>query len=280
MKHDWKTSLKLVGWFLYAVVIGLVMVPYLRPLVGAGVGGLKEGVLIAVVLLALVVLGAFFWLRLMRYRFEKVIAVAYAMTVGTAFWMLVEMMADWRVALFVFFFVWFVQYEIIGVLRREGRGELFQIALLLNNMFQGLMVGMVGAMVGITVAPWVAMFILFLLAVYDAWMVWKSGKMIELANGLVKRGVLPVFAVLKKESGNLAMIGGGDAFCVIMVGASFLRWMSVWSTVSAVVGMLFGLLYLIFFGRKDVSYPALPFIFLGLFAGWFGGLAIRSAIIG
>jgi presenilin-like A22 family membrane protease len=144
-----------------------------------------------------------------------------------------------------------------------------------SNVFIILVLGFAGAAIGSKLSPWVMMGILFLAAIYDAWAVWKSGTMQKMATYFIDRRIIPGLAVPKQEEGKFALIGGGDILFIIAVAASFFKTSLPMVFISA--AWMFGaVVYLFVASRKEKFYPALPFIFAGLFCAYITGVALTA----
>jgi len=135
--------------------------------------------------------------------------------------------------------------------------------------------------------------LLILIALYDAYAVWKSKHMIKMAKSQtkakvfagflipyqLKRNILPekVKTTLKKtlllkvktksSKGRVAMLGGGDvAFPLIFAGV-ILKEMGLWQSLLVPFFALSGLIILFKIGKEKKFYPAMPFISSGCLIG-------------
>jgi presenilin-like A22 family membrane protease len=126
----------------------------------------------------------------------------------------------------------------------------------------------------------VAIVLMLLLSVYDAYAVWKSKHMIEMAKFQTKAGVfagllLPYHlpkAGKKKKKGKLvkikmAILGGGDiGFPLLFAGAVLKQFGFAKSLIIPPFAAL-ALLALLLMGKKKHFYPAIPFLTVGCFVG-------------
>lgn len=154
--------------------------------------------------------------------------------------------------------------------------------------------------------------LLFLISIYDAIAVWKSGHMIKLAKFTTENKLFPGFAMnyksingstkivteeirikpkkevkIKSKTTRQAILGGGDVVFPIIFSGVVLGWLfnkgftrmqsfglSLITTVFAALA-----LYLLFYySEKDKFYPAMPFISAGCYVG-FGVLYLILLII-
>ena len=128
--------------------------------------------------------------------------------------------------------------------------------------------------------------LLVLIAIYDAYAVWKSKHMITLATAQAKAkmfsGLLIPYALPKKGEGitesvlpsqkvpqkvRTAVLGGGDiAFPLIFAGV-ILKEFGVWQSLLIPFCAALGLGLLLWFSKEKKFYPAMPFIGAGCFLG-------------
>ena len=142
--------------------------------------------------------------------------------------------------------------------------------------------------------------LMVLIAIYDAYAVWKSKHMITLAKaqtdakvfaGLmipyatgkkgkivksVKKSAAKVSTKMTKVKVRTAVLGGGDiGFPLIFAGVVMTK-MGLWQSLIIPFFAAIGLTWLLFHGKKDQFYPAMPFIGVGCFVGlgvvWLIGL--------
>ena len=125
--------------------------------------------------------------------------------------------------------------------------------------------------------------LLILISLYDAYAVWKSEHMIALAKFQMKSklfaGLLIPYKLpsLKKVSPNVkidhkkiktALLGGGDIAFPLLFAATVMKSVGFWQSLIISVSSSIALFLLIYFGKKDKFYPAMPFISAGCFVGY------------
>ncbi len=122
--------------------------------------------------------------------------------------------------------------------------------------------------------------LLILIAIYDAYAVWKSKHMITLAKSQSKAkvfaGLLVPYSIKRKKKVKrkgppvkvrVAMLGGGDiAFPLIFAGI-VMKDVGLWQSLLIPLFAMGGLAYLLWFGSEKKFYPAMPFIGVGCFVG-------------
>ncbi|MBT4539648.1 hypothetical protein HOC32_05140 [Candidatus Woesearchaeota archaeon] len=120
--------------------------------------------------------------------------------------------------------------------------------------------------------------LLVLIAVYDAYAVWKSKHMITLAKSQTKEGIfagllIPYKLPSKRKKGvktkkvRTALLGGGDiGFPLIFAGVVF-KELGLWQAMIIPIFAMLGLALLLFFSKDKKFYPAMPFIGAGCFVG-------------
>jgi presenilin-like A22 family membrane protease len=130
----------------------------------------------------------------------------------------------------------------------------------------------IAAMLGSGLSPITVIIVLVAASIYDAWAVWKAKTMQKMAISFLKRSVIPGIAIAKKNAEHLkiekrfGILGGGDLFFLVLVPLSFYK-TDVLMTYATMAGLFGGLVFLFFFAKKKAFYPALPFMFVGMFVG-------------
>ena len=138
--------------------------------------------------------------------------------------------------------------------------------------------------------------LLVLISIYDMWAVWKSGIMQKLAKfqmeelnlfgGFLIPSVskedrekiknirqkykgkkIPSKIKNKKIKINLAMLGGGDIIFPIITAGVFMQFFGIIPALFVTLGATAGLVYLFLKTEKGKSYPAMPYITIGIFIG-------------
>ncbi len=144
--------------------------------------------------------------------------------------------------------------------------------------------GMVSVFFTIVNIP-AAVIMLLLISAYDAYAVWKSKHMIVLAKAQAKAGMFagllipygkhtlkPVKkSITPSKTVRVAVLGGGDLGFPLLFSAAVLKdfalsgmgWLALLIPPFAALGL--GLL--LWYGKKDKFYPAMPFISAGCFVG-------------
>jgi len=133
--------------------------------------------------------------------------------------------------------------------------------------------------------------LLVLIAIYDAYAVWKSKHMIYLAKSQTKAklfaGLLIPYKIGKpvKSKGkqktvkvNTAMLGGGDIGFPLIFAGIVLKEIGLWQSLVIPLFAALGLGLLLFNSKQKKFYPAMPFIsagcFLGLAVVWLIGVVV------
>jgi len=135
---------------------------------------------------------------------------------------------------------------------------------------------------------WTMIILLILISIYDMWAVWRSGLMIKMAkfqmNELKVFGGLLIPYISKKVKMKLkklpksklkktkvraqvAILGGGDVIFPIITAGVMLKTFGIFGALFTIAGALLGLSYLLFLGKRNKIYPAMPFITAGIFLG-------------
>jgi len=133
--------------------------------------------------------------------------------------------------------------------------------------------------------------LLAIISIYDMWAVWHSGIMQKMAKFQIQE--LQIFGGFlvpyvsktvkdkikklkklgklkgKKIKVSLAILGGGDVVFPIITAGIFLRAYGLVPALLITAGAFLGLLFLFIISKKGKSYPAMPFISVGMLLGMF-----------
>jgi presenilin-like A22 family membrane protease len=269
MKHDKKTIAELLMWTLGAVLIAAMLVPFAlrsaEPMKGSPVW------LLLGVIIGMGIGGTVAWNFIIKMKKNDVIkvalAVGLAMVIGIQY---VDAILPESVSYVPRVLLRFVVYGSVIALyikavnesRKSWEGVKKWYAV--QNLI--LMLALAATVViGAMLTPLVALFLLFLASIWDAYAVWKSKTMVVLANGFIDARAFPGFVVPKRKE-KFAMLGGGDVFFIVVVAGSCAEqsmaafwYMALW--------MFAGLVMLFAISKKEKFYPALPFIFAAALSG-------------
>lgn len=138
--------------------------------------------------------------------------------------------------------------------------------------------------------------LIILIAIYDAYAVWKSKHMITLAKSQAQAKIFAGLLVPYKDGHVLthkvkqditpqkhrkvrtAVLGGGDIGFPLIFAGVILKEIGLWQSMIIPFFAMLGLALLLWYGNEHKFYPAMPFIgagcFVGLAVGWLLGLLI------
>jgi len=123
--------------------------------------------------------------------------------------------------------------------------------------------------------------LLILIALYDAYAVWKSKHMITLAKSQAQSKVFAGFLLpykifkakpkpsikTKPVKVRTAVLGGGDIGFPLIFAGVIMKEIGVWQSLVIPIFASLGLIYLLWKGDQNKFYPAMPFIGAGCFLG-------------
>lgn len=167
--------------------------------------------------------------------------------------------------------------------------KIFKHNLFIHNFTEVFVYGGIAALFVPIINITSGIILLILIAIYDAYAVWKSKHMIKMAEFQTDSGIfaglsIPYSLGKKKKrksdpSGKaktkllvkerVAILGGGDvAFPMIFSGAVLKMTGLYWPSLFIIVGASVGLSVVLIFGKKGRFYPAMPFISSGCLLGY------------
>ena len=127
--------------------------------------------------------------------------------------------------------------------------------------------------------------LLILIAIYDAYAVWKSKHMITLAKSQAQARIFAGLLVPYKDGHVLthkvkqditpkkhlkvrtAVLGGGDIGFPLIFAGVILKEIGLWQSLIIPFFSMLGLAFLLWYGNEHKFYPAMPFIGAGCFLG-------------
>jgi len=287
MKHDFKITLVLVALFFLAQVIGLVVVnAYIDVQATEETGNLTFEELPAI--------GTY---EFERPDIEEEASFAYifgAIIVATIILLILIKYAKpiiWKVwfflavslTLFIAFgaFIPGTVALLLGIVLAAIK--IFRPNIYIHN-FTELFVYAGIAAIFVPVINFFAMVILLLLiSVYDMYAVWKSKHMIKMAQMQTKAGVFAGLLIpyhptkaskmkhkkKKPHPVSTAVLGGGDIGFPLLFAGVVLKSVGFWKALIIPPFVTIALYALLHYGKKGRFYPAMPFLTIGCFVGYF-----------
>jgi presenilin-like A22 family membrane protease len=295
MKHKFNISLILVMMFLIAQFLGIAIIynnidvekssgdqtifkeiPFLeRPPV-------QENYSFLPIIFA-VLIGTAFLLLLMKYNLTWVWKIWFLLAVVMALTIAFGSFIPYAIALFLALVL--------------GFWKIFKPNFWVQNITELFIYGGLAAIFVPLFNVFSVVILMILIALYDAYAVWKSKHMITLAKSQSKAkifaGLLIPYSLKKSKAkishkisktktlaknklkkiskktskGRVAMLGGGDiAFPIIFAGV-MLKEFGLWQSLIIPFFALAGLVTLLLIGKEKKFYPAMPFISTGCLIG-------------
>ncbi|RMD45223.1 hypothetical protein D6829_02850 [Candidatus Pacearchaeota archaeon] len=291
MKHKLSITLILLGMFLVTQIIGIIVVGSYEPHGKDLPFGLKNPSqesnpsFVSIIISFLIAFGLVF--ALMKLRLSIVIRAWFLFVVALSLGISINALIKGHVqnsqliSIIIAFFLAFWKIMKPGILI-HNLTELF--------IYPGIAAVFVPLLTPVTI-----IFLLLLISFYDMWAVWKSGVMqkmakfqieelnifggflISSASKKVKKEIakirqkykgkkIPKRIANKKFKVNLAILGGGDVIFPIIASGVFAKNFGLLPAIFITIGAFLALTYLMFRTEKGKSYPAMPYISLGILA--------------
>ena len=278
MKHSLKETLEIIAWTVFCVVMAIFGYKLLS--VPPIVTDIPDWTMGLIVVGVIVLSGLFWWIVLKKFK-RNFVELGFASVITLllmTFWIpdggVTQGMATWLVVLLcilylIAFYALVVMIISYAQLMKKSWKFTQKWYWVWNVVFL-FATAIISIKFSKMLPPIAAFVFLGGAAIYDAWAVWKSGTMVDMAKFFIDSRMVPGIIVPKKKKNKFAILGGGDVFAIIVVSFSFLK-TSPWFAFTTLSGMIGSLVYLMFVG-KDKFYPALPFLFagaiIGVFVGW------------
>jgi presenilin-like A22 family membrane protease len=294
MKHTMKMTVILLTLFLIAQFIGIgIIYKYIDPVLSEETGKTTfkelpigerppvDETISFIPIIITVLIGTGLLLLLIKYKLNLIwkiwflLAIVISLTVAWA-----ALMWTWLAALLALVFgIWKVWRPNVLV---HTFTELF--------IYGGLAAIFVPLLNIISVSV-----LMVLIAIYDAYAVWKSKHMVTLAKSQADANAFAGFMIpykmgplrkVKEKSGKkvkkvmvrTAILGGGDVAFPLLFAGVMLKQLGVWQAFVIPFFAALGLGILLYYSEEKKFYPAMPFISGGCFVGlgviWLIGLLI------
>lgn len=266
MKHDVVRTVKVLLWLLFSIALSYIMAPL--ALLEAPAMKMDPRLFI-IVIVAVILVSALGWYFLMKkfevkyveLMFALVLAAMLSRVIGLFFPEVGQInMAGFFYRLAIVVVLMFLFMRFLRMLQRSWKNVLRWYWLM--NLLMSVVMVTAGLFIGLSIVPWVALLLLFLLSLYDVYAVYISKHMISFAKFFIKRRFLPGIAVPYRDKRRFAVLGGGDVLFMVMVSSSFYRVNPALMLLTA-FGMFMSIVILFLLSKEKRFYPALPFILAG-----------------
>lgn len=265
MKHDKRTTIKLMAWVLFACVFGITLSIAMPRKEIAPQGPWTIGIIIAISILV----GTIMWLGLLKYQKKMILPIfSVAMAMGTS-GMLAAIVPHFATSFLARLAVASISalsfYWCVMQMRESW--EWTRRLMWVSNIYIIIVTTFVAAQFSQMMAWYVALALLAVAAIYDGIAVWKTKHMQSMAMQFIDRRIIPGIAIAKKQKNKFAILGGGDVFFIVLVAGSAVT-ISMDAMFAVAGGMLAALAILFVIGNPKKFYPALPFLFAGALVGF------------
>jgi presenilin-like A22 family membrane protease len=279
MKHSVTMTIVLLGMFLLAQFIGIaILYQYIDPAKSAETGKTEfkdlpigerppiEEKISFVPIIITILIGTGLLFLLMKYNLIWVwkawflLAAFFALTIAWAAFIPTIIAA----VLALLFSIW----------------KVFRPNVFVHNITELFIYGGLAAIFVPMFNLFSAVILMLLISGYDAYAVWKSKHMVTLAKSQAKAHIFAGLMLpyklskmgkpkkgmkVKLKKVRTAILGGGDiGFSLIFAGV-VLKELGLWQSLVIPFGALLGLAVLLWKGKENKFYPAMPFISAGCF---------------
>ena len=161
-----------------------------------------------------------------------------------------------------------------------GVWKIFKPNFWVQNLTELFVYGGLAAIFVPILSLWSMSILLVLIALYDAYAVWKSKHMVTLATSQTKAKVFAGLLVpynfkmgsvkkstVKTEKVRTAVLGGGDIGFPLLFAGVVMKEIGLWQSLVIPFFALLGLGLLLYYAKEKKFYPAMPFIGAGCFVG-------------
>ncbi len=185
--------------------------------------------------------------------------------------------------LFISFYSFMNQTVAVSLAFLLSALKVFRPSVIMHNLSEIFLYGGLGAIFVPMLSIFSVFVLIILISLYDAYAVWKSKHMIVLAKfqmqsklfaGLLIPYKLPSLKKIPQgmpvshKKIKTALLGGGDVAFPLLFAGTVMKFVGLWQSLIISVCASVALFLLIYFGKKDKFYPAMPFIGAGCFVGY------------
>ncbi len=310
MKHNWKVTAILIGMFLVAQIIGILVnysyshqilvgnqtaniIPFgMQPPEIDAAPGIVSIIMSFVIAIALIfILMKFKAATFLRIWFFYVVIIAIGVVINL---ILVKLSPNLGINHINLGFIDFTYSEIIAFLAAIPFAiyKVFKRNMIIHNLSELLIYPGISVVFIPILNLWTISILLVLISAYDIYAVWHSGFMQKMAkyqiNELkffagffvpyIRKEDLAKMKAAKNKKGkgqkikiSMAILGGGDVvFPIITSGVVLLAW-GLLPALMVTLGATIALGLLLYMSEKGKFYPAMPFVSAGIFAGMLVG---------
>lgn len=284
MKHNWTITILLVGLFLLAQVIGLLIISnYIDAQKTAETGKVEWKALPAV--------GGIGMERPEAPPLISVIYISVALIIGTV---LILLIIRWQKVMLWKLWFWLAVVLCLHIAFAAfmksgyalllalilGTWKIFRPGILVHNFTELFIYGGLAVIFVPLLTPIAAIVLLLLISVYDMYAVWKSKHMANMAQFQAKSGIfagllLPyapkkiIFKAPKKPGLiRTAILGGGDIGFPLIFAGVVMKTSGLRSSAVVALGASLALFALLYYGQRKRFYPAMPFLTAGCLIGY------------
>ena len=278
MKHNIAVTFELLFWTAVALMFGFITAP--RILQKQTEQLPVSPLTFVFIVVGIMLVAAYVWLKLFKKLSSDMLVGVFSGGIGAIMYRAIKALfpfttdsatIDIILALLIIYGCGFGFYYLVKHMQKSWKNTQRWYSLV--NLIMVAVIPVVAVIMSKGIPLWAAMILLFLIACYDAYAVWKSKHMIELAKTFMKLRILPGIVVPRKEKDQFAILGGGDIFFISFVSASAYA-TSSFAAIAVLIGGFAAIIYLFLASKKKKFYPAIPFILVGIGLG----LAIEWAI--
>ena len=271
MKHNLAVTLELLFWTAIALMFGFIVTPHIlsqktQPLP-------VSPLTFVLIVMGILLLAAYVWIKLFKVLKPDTLVGVFSGGIGAMLHRATTSLLpfpsfgdfiDVVLMLLIIYLYAFAFYYFVKYMQKSWKNtqKVYGVA----NLIMVIVIPVVAAIMSKGVPVWAAMLLLFLVACYDAYAVWKSKHMITLAKTFMRLRILPGIIVPRKEREHFAILGGGDVFFISFVSASAFG-ISPMAAVAVLIGGFGAIVGLFIASKKKKYYPAIPFIFVGVAIG-------------
>ena len=269
MKHNMKITIELLLWTAFGLLFGLLATPGVIKTTKSTMP--VSPLTYVILIISIILISAWIWIKMFKKFKPDTLVAVFSGGIGAIMFRAITaifplkttnyVIADIAIQFIMIYAFGFTVYGLVKHMQKSWANT--QKWYVVMNLVMAMVIPIVAVIMSKGVPVWAAMLLLFLVACYDAYAVWKSKHMITLAKTFMKLRILPGVVVPYKVKDRFAVLGGGDIFFISFVSASVYT-VSATAAFAVILGGFAAILWLFFASAKKKFYPAIPFIFGGI----------------
>jgi len=268
MKHNLAITIELLIWTFMTGILAVTITPLMSREVPPAIQGTSP-IIWAGILIGAVIGSALLWFFMMK-KFESatvewIWSILVALVVSEVCSKIIRFYVSQTITMIAITLAIYLSIALLYhhlIIKMQKDWKSVRRYYWVSNLLIVALAVFAGANIGTMLGTTISMIFLVLLAIYDAYMVWKAKKMQVLVTFLVKHRLFGSIIVPKEKKEEFAILGAGDLLVLSMMASAFSVSVAALGML-VMLGMFSSIVVLFGISEKKRFYPAIPFMLIG-----------------